>query len=894
MMLWRRLALLLPWRRRAAERDMEEELRSIRAMASPGELGNLTLAAEDARAEWGWTRLEQTLQDLRYAARTLRKRPAFTVAAVLSLAIGIGANTALFTLINTALWKLLPIRDPEHLLALGQQGRDSLGNGFTYQQYELIRDHTQAFDFAAYSRVRLNVAIDGASEPTRAGQLVSGEYFALLGVRPALGRLLGPDDNRVPMGHPVAVLAHSYWQRRFNGDPAVLGRSIALSGLPFTIVGVTPPDFVGTEVGSPPSLFVPVMMQPAVMPMMVNLLHRPNVYSTWLRILGRLKPGVSLEQAAAQLDALARVPETDWRPRSKFTGEPEDVRLVALSAATGISELRRQFSQPLFVLLGVTGMVLLIACANVGNLMLARSATRRTEFALRLALGARSSRLFRQVLVEGFLLAALGGLAGVVLAFWTTRALVAFAAAGYGAIDLDLSPNPRVLAFTGLLSMLAGVMFGAVPAYRASRVELSSGMRHDLSHGRSAASLGGPGTLLVVVQVALSLVLLIAAGLFVRSLQQLSPHEAASDPSRVLIVRVETRGSSNRSAPGAADRFDRMYRELLGEIERIPGVESASLARTSPLSPSSFGFRVSLPSSNQPQMMPALIVYPGYFATMGIPILKGRDFNDDDLRPGAPPAVLVNETFVRTFVRGGEPLGNQHDIRQAAGPRGSWSQGLPLDIIGVVKDTRFPSLRDPTPPTVYQTFMQANTGFAQMVLHVRVSGPTSEIARQVREAVQALDRVVPMFDVHTLADEIDGALVRERLVATLSSLFGAVALTLVCVGLYGLLAFAVSRRTAEIGVRVALGATQSDVGWLIARQALIIVSAGLAVGIPAAWLVSRLADRQLNGLLFKLAPTDPLNVLLATVVLVLVAMSAGLIPARRAARIDPVVALRIE
>ena len=894
MMLWRRLAFLLPWRRRAAERDMEEELRSIRAMAAPRELGNLTLAAEDARAEWGWTRVEQTLQDLRYAGRTVRKHPAFTVAAVLSLAIGIGANSALFTLINTALWRLLPVRDPEHLVVLGQRGPNSLANGFTYQQYELIRDYTRAFDLAAYSRVRLNVAIDGAIEPTLEGQLVTGAYFPLLGVRAALGRLLGPDDNRVPMGHPVAVLAHTYWQRRFNGDPAVLGRSISLSGVPFAIVGVAPPDFFGTEVGSPPSLFVPVMMQPTVMPMTVNLLDRPNVYSTWLRILGRLKPGVSLEQAAAQLDALARVPETDWRPRNKFTDQPEDVRLVTSSAATGISELRRQFSQPLFVLLGVTGIVLLIACANVANLMLARSATRRSEFALRLALGAKSSRLFRQVLVEGFLLATLGGIAGVVLAFWTTRALVAFAAAGRGAIVLDLSPDLRVLAFTAAVSLAAGLIFGAVPAYRASRSELSSGMRQDLSQGRGAASARAPGTLLVVVQVALSLVLLVGAGLFVRSLQQLSPHEVGGDPSRVLIVRVEPRGSGNRSVPGAAERFDRMYRDLLQQIQRIPGVESASLARTSPLSPGSFGFRVSLPSSNEPQMMPALIVYPGYFGTMGIPILKGRDFDETDLGAGAPLTVLVNETFVRTFIGGGEPLGTQHDIRSATARQGSWNTGVPLNIIGVVRDTRFPALRDQTPPTVYQTFMQANTGFAQMVLHVRVSRPASEVARQLREAVQALDRVVPLFDVHTLADEIDGALVRERLVATLSSVFGLIALTLVCVGLYGLLAFAVSRRTAEIGVRVALGATQSDVWWLILRHALIIVCAGLAVGIPAAWLASRVAAQQLAGLLYKLAPTDPLTLVLATVVLALVAMSAGLIPARRAARIDPVVALRID
>ncbi|MGB2712600.1 MAG: ABC transporter permease [Vicinamibacterales bacterium] len=895
MMLWKRLGYLLPWRRRAAELDMQEELRAIRAMAAPGELGNLTLAAEDARAEWGWTRLEQTVQDLQYALRTLRKAPTFTAAAVMSLAIGIGANTALFTLINTAMWKLLPVRDPEHLLVLGQQSRASVSNGFTYQQYELFRDSTKAFDFAAYSRVRLNVSIDGAMEPTLDGQLVTGDYFSLLGIEPFLGRLLGPDDHRVPMGHPVAVLAHTYFERRFDSDPTVVGRSISLSGVPFTIVGVAPRDFFGTEVGTAPSLFAPVMMQPTVMPMTVNLLDRPNVYSTWLRILGRLEPGVSLEQAAGQLDALARVPETDWRPRNKFTGQPEDVRLVVSSAATGISELRRQFSQPLFVLLGVTGIVLLVACANVGNLMLARSATRRTEFALRLALGARSSRLFRQVLVEGLVLATFGGLAGVALAFWATQALVAYASAGRGTIIMDLSPDLRVLAFTAALSMFAGIIFGSVPAFRASRAELSSGMRGDLAHARTTAPGSGPGRVLVVTQVALSLVLLVAAGLFVRSLQHLSPHEIDGDPTRVLIVRVETRGSGNRNQPGAAERFDRMYRELILQIERIPGVQSASLARTSPLAPSSFGFPISPPAADEPRMMPALIVYPGYFATVGIPIVRGRDFNEDDLRPGTPLTVLVNETFVRMFMNGREPLGTQHDVRQAARRgRSSWTQGVPLNIIGVVKDTRFPSLRDATPPTVYQTFMQANTGFAQMVLHVRVTRPDPEITRQVRETVQSLDSVVPMFDIHSLAEEIDAALVRERLVATLSSVFGLVALTLVCVGLYGLLAFTVCRRTPEIGVRVALGATRSDVRWMIARQALTIVCAGLAVGLLAAWIAGRLASRQLAGLLFELRPTDATTMLAASILLMLVAMCAGFLPAHRASRIDPVVALRTE
>jgi putative ABC transport system permease protein len=890
MMLWRRLGYLLPWRRRAAERDMQEELQSIADMADPRELGNLTLAAENARAEWGWTRLEQSLQDLRYAIRTLGRSPGFTSAAVLSLAIGIGANTALFTLIDTVMWKLLPVRDPQTLLALGQQYRTRLSNGFTYQQYELIRDHTRVMDLAAYSSVRLNVTIDGTIEPTVNGALVTGDYFPLLGVRPAVGRVFAREDDRVPAGHPVVVLSDQYWKRRFGGDPAVLGKQISISGVPFDIVGVTPPEFFGAEVGTAPQLYVPVMMQPTVMPMTVNLLDRPNVYSDWLRVLGRLKPAVSSGQAAARLDALAGVPETDWRPRNKFTGEVEDVRLVLTSAATGLSELRRQFSQPLFILLGATGIVLLISCANVGNLVLARSATRRHEFALRLALGAGRSRLMRQVFVEGFVLSAFAGLAGIALAWWATQTLVAYASVGQGAVVLNLSPDLRVLAFTAVMSMLTALLFSSVPALRASRVDVSPYCRRDFVRTRPAS---GPGRALVIVQVALSLVLLVGAGLFVRTLQNLNRHDADVDQSRVLVVRVEPRGSGDRQKPGVAERFDLMYRELVAKIESLPGVQSASLARSSPLAPSGYGFRFAMASGGEPRMVPALIVYPRYFATMGIPVVRGRDFNEDDLRPGAPFAVLVNEAFVREYIRGKEPLGINHGLMQSLG-RSSTPLGRPMTIIGVVKDSRFPNLREATPPTVYQTFLQASTGFAQMVLHVQTMRDTGDIARHVREAVQAVDTTVPAFDVHTLADEVDAALVRERLLATLSAAFGLVALALICIGLYGLMAFTVSRRTGEIGIRVALGATRADVRWLIGRQALAVVLAGLAAGVPAAWIAGRLASRFLSPQLFGLPPNDPMTMAGAIAVLVFVAMCASLLPSHRAARIDPMTALRTD
>jgi predicted permease len=866
MMFWKRLEYLLPWRRPAAE---------------------------EAGAEWRWTRLEQTGQDLRYAIRALSKSPGFMLAAVLSLAIGIGANTALFTVINTVMWKRLPVSDPEHLLTIGQQSQAGTTNGFTYQQYELFRDHGQALDLAAYSLARLDASIDGHTEPTLDAQLVTGEYFSILGLRPGLGRLLDEGDDRVPMGHQVAVLSHTYWQRRFAGEPTVIGRAITLGGLPFTVVGVTPAEFFGAEVGTSPSLYLPVMMQPALLPMNGSLLDRPNVFATWLRVLGRLKPGVPLEQAGPRLNALAGTPETEWRPRNKFTGQFEDARLMVSSAAAGLSDLRRQFSRPLFVLLGVAGLVLLIACANVGQLVLARSAARRSEFGVRLALGASRGRVMRQVLVEGLVLTGIGAAAGVALAYWAAPALVQFASANQRAVVLDLSPDLRVLAFTAVVSIAAGLLFASAPAIRASRADLSSHGTRDLGRTRPAGAGVGPGRTLVIVQVALSVVSLVGAGLFVRTLQNLNHHERAIDLERVVVAPLEPRGSGQRT-PALALTLDRTYRDLLGRIEAIPGVQSASLARTSPLGPSTLAFPVMLPAGGEARRVEGTIVYPRYFATMGLPIVRGRDFTEDDVRTDASPAVLVNEPFVREFLQGREPLGVGHGVKNLRPGRGPAVPGAPLNIIGVVRDSGLPGRRDAAPPKVYQTFLQANTGFGQMVLHVRASGDSADIMRPIIAAVQEIARDVPMAPVRTLAAEVDAALVRERLVATLSSLFGLVALALICIGLYGLMAFTVARRTSEIGIRMALGATRSDVRWLVGREAFAIVLVGLAIGLPAAWIAGRLASRILSPLLYGVTATDPVTIAGAIGVLVLVTMAAGVLPARRAVRIDPMVTLRME
>jgi putative ABC transport system permease protein len=882
MMLWKRLGLLLPWRRRAAERDMAEELRSIAGMANPGELGNLTLAAEDARAEWGWTRLEQTLQDLRYALRSVKRSPGFTTAAVLSLALGIGANTALFTLVNAVTWRMLPVSHPETLLLLEQREGTRAYSGFTYQQYELIRDHSRVLELAAYARARINIRIDGQPEPTAEGQLVSGGYFSLLGVPPAAGRILGPDDDRVPLGHAVAMISYGYWKRRFALDPAVIGRQVSLSGVPFTIVGITPPEFFGVEVGTSPDLFVPVMMQPAVMPVSENLLANPRLFSTWLRVVARLKPGVSGAQANAALGGLAQ--EIEWRPRDKFSGGVLNVTLALSPAATGLSDLRDQFSTSLRILMGVVLIVLLIACANTGNLVLARAAARRAEFAVRLALGAGRSRLIRQVLVEGLVLSGLSGVCGIALAYLATHLLVTYVSAGRSPVVLDLAPDTRVLIFTASVSLLTGLLFASVPALRASRLDTTARGRKDLAGARHAVGGLQPGRWLVVTQVALSLVLLIGAGLFVRTLQKLNRPDVGMDRRQLLIVRVEPRGSDQRNPPETLARLDGIYRDLIARVERLPGVESASLAHTAPLTPISFGSRVAAPSGD-PVDTRILMIYPKYFATMAMTITRGRDFHDADLRPGAPLVAVANETFVREVFKGREALGPANAVT---------SSGQRIEIVGIVKDSRYPDFRRAAPPMLYQTFLQTRTGRGQMVLHVRVSDAAGRILPPLREIVQSIDRDVPMFDIRSLADELDAALVRERLVATLSGFFGVIALTLVSVGLYGLMSFTVARRTAEIGVRVALGAAPSTVARMIARQTLTLVLVGIAVGLPIAWILARLSTRQISGMLFETTPTDPLTIAAATGVLILVAIGAGWMPAHRAARIDPTVALRTE
>ena len=844
------------------------------------ELGGLEQTKEDCRQARGVSLVEHLMRDVSHAWRLFVKSPGFTAAVVLSLALGIGANTAVFSLINALMWRPLPVSDPETLLLLTRvpDGRPPEYN-FSHAQFRNMHDRNGGIaDIAAYSPVRLSLSIDGSIEPTAEGQLVSGDYFSILNVSPVIGRAIGRDDNLVPNAHPVAMLSHDYWVRRFDAAHSAIGRTITLSGTPFTIIGVTPPGFFGVEVGVVPDIFVPLMMQPAVMPDVENRLDRPINSLNWLRSFGRLSPGVPPHNAAVLLEAL-------WReevPPPKPPARPVPERFRFEPASAGLSFLRPQFSQSLFVLLAIVSIVLVIACANIANLLLARSAARRPEFAMRLALGAGRARLIGQLMVESGILAIAGGACGIGFAYWAAQFLVDFMSAGRTPIALDLTPDLRVLSFTAAVSIATGVFFGLAPAMQAARGGIVPRLK-DVGRG-IAGRRGGLrlDRMLAVSQVALSLLLLIGAGLFVRSLNRLNGQETAAVHESVLMVRVEPQGSDQRGTPGAADRLNRSYAALIDEVRAIPGIEAASMAQSTPtvVRGNSIPF-----DSDSGARIPVTntMIYPGYFGVMGIPFIAGRDLTIADGAPRGPFVVLVNQAFARQAFGTENVVGRQ--VRFAREVR---------QIVGVVRDSRFLNLRTETPAEVYSSFLQTNTGRGQMVLYARVRGDAGSVVRAIREAVHRVDSVVPLFEVRTLREELDAVLVSERLVATLSSAFGVLALALACVGLYGLFAFTIAQRTTEMGVRMALGAGRIDVVLMVMREALALVVAGTVIGLIGAMVTARLASSQISGLLFRTSATDPATIVAATLTLAAVASMAAYLPARRASRVEPMAALRNE
>ncbi len=856
-----------------------------------------------------------TAQDLHYGVRMLLKHRGFTCVAVLTLALGIGANTAIFSLIDAVLLKMLPVTNPEQLVLLRHAHGGKTVTTFPYRTYKQIRDQNEVFSgLLAYHPLRLSVSIDGQPEPAVAGQLVSGNYHSVLGVNTVLGRTILPDDDHAPGESPVCVISYNYWQRRFAGDPAAIGKTIRLGGTPFTIIGVTTPDFFGLEVGSSLDISAPLMMQEQVMPGIGSYVDG-NDPINFFTVLGRLRPGGTMPQAHASLSVLhqqiiAEYAASNWEGKRGRQSWLEE-KLVLESGGQGLSELRRQFSRPLRVLMIVAALALAVACANVAGLLLARAVARRKEIAIRLALGVSRLRLIRQLLTESVLLGSLGGMLGWLFAYWGTRLLLPLLSQGEIPAHLNLSPDARVLAFTAAVSVLTGAVFGLAPACLATRVDMNSVLKNDAASlapdaGSRGASLSF-GKLFVVSQVALSLLLMIGAGLFVRSLRNLQHVDAGFARENVLVLKLEPAGSASKS-PQLAVRYD----DLLRRVEALPGVRQASLVGYSPMSRREWLVLGQSPETNNPMSVlgytpqpgeemaiPWMQVYPNSFATLGIPLLAGRDFGPQDTQGWGPNPCshaalvgIITESMARRFFGNESPIGRRFGFalsRPMPCPDGTLRGGAgAIEIVGVVRDVKYTSLRNEGRAMFYILFHQSGISRGQMTLVVRTVGDPTSVAAAVRREALALDPTMPMFEVETLATQVAASLREERLVATLSSGFGLLALLLSCLGLYGILSYTVARRTNEIGIRMALGADRRDVLWLVLRDALRLVLLGVALGIPAALAAARLVASQLFGI----SAVDPVAIGLATLALLVVAAAAGYLPARRATRVDPLVAIR--
>jgi predicted permease len=726
------------------------------------------------------------------------------------------------------------------------------------------------------------MAVGGQSERVFA-ELVSGDYFRVLGVRAAIGRTLGLEDDRTPAGHPVVVLSHGFWQRRFGGNPGVLNQDILVNGHPMTIVGVAAPYFSGVDMASPADLFVPLMMKAQMTPTWDNL---DSWRSRWVTVMGRLRPGASREQAAAAMTVVYRqllhedIKTMQRMPSGTFRERFLAKNLIVLPGHKGRSGLRQQFSTPLVVLMGMVGLVLLIACANVANLLLARAASQQREVAIRLALGAGRWRVVRQRLTESFVLALGGAAVGVLFAWWTTSLLIETLPFERAALILSADPDPRVILFAVGVSAATALLFGLAPAFQATTPALTAALKEQ------AGSVAGSGHQarvrkgLVVAQVALSVLLLAGAGLFARSLYNLRTLNPGFVTGNLLQFSIDPALSGY-----GRERTLAFFSQLREQLGAVPGVTSVAAAVVPAMTESMWSSTVNVQGYERKDgedMNPAVNgVSPGYFATMGMPLVAGRDFRPSDA-DGAPQVAIVNETMAKYFWGTENPIGRRFGWGRHDGT-------YPIEVIGVVRDSRFSTLRDEIPRFVYTPYAQQEIVDA-MTFYVRTGPDAGGLAAAARQVVQRLDPNLPIFDLKTMEAQVDESLFLERLVASLSLIFGALATVLAAVGLYGVMSYTVSRRTREIGIRMALGAARTSVLWMVLREVAVMAAGGIVLGVPVAIALSRFVRSQLYGL----SPTDPVTLAVATVILGSVAMLAGYVPARRATRVDPMRALRYE
>lgn len=829
--------------------------------------------------------IERLVSDLRFATRMFLRTPGVTSAALISLALGIGANTAVFSVVDAVMLKLLPVKSPAELYFLTDVPKETSGPVslkrvptpfFGYDEYNLIRDAAISFTgLAAFrSTGRISIGHNGRANIAE-GQVVSGNYFSLLGVTPILGRTF--DETEMPDPNSIAVISYQYWQQEFGGEQSVIGQEISINNTPSTIVGVMPSAFFGLEPGVMPQIWVPTSMKD-------RLLSGRDVRT---EIVGRLRQGSEVQHAQAEMDIIfaqilaqrappARLEAMTAEERAEILGR----RIELTPGGKGLRGLRDQIGDPVLLMMIIVALVLLIACANVATLMLARATRRRKEFAVRIALGASRGRVLRQLLTESVFLAVMGGLMGILLASWGLNSLLSLLASGPTPIRLSVSPDLRVIAYAAGILGLTVLMCGLVPALRATGIDVAPTLKENSSGVIGSKNRIGVGKILVVIQVALSLLLLVAAGLFVRTLRNIENLGLGFKPEAVLIATADP-GLAGYKGTRAID----LCREIRERIEGLKGIRSTSLSAFSPIGQLRGIAMVTvpayIPAPGDDSIVSLNRVGPGYFETLGIPLLRGRGIEQSDSED-APKIAVINETMANKYFEGQDAMGKTFNLRLIGGVR-------PVQIAGIVKDFKYSKVQEEISPTVYTPVFQSSEA-GRMTFEVRAESDPRSLIPDIRRVVSEIDSNVPLFDVKTIKDQIDESLIQQRLTASLSSFFGLLALLLACVGLFGVTSHEVARSTNEIGIRMALGATPGQVLWAVMRRSLILVLIGMAIGLLGAFFLTPLVSK----LLFGLKAGNTSTFAAAAAIMAAAAIVASYIPARRASHIDPIIAIRHE
>jgi predicted permease len=835
--------------------------------------------------------METFWQDLRYGVRVLIKNPGFTVVAVATLALGLGANTAIFSLTDQILLRLLPVNKPEELVVLRSPGpkngrvwADADGAAsFTYPLYKELRDKNNVFaGLLARFAVSLSVSGEGPTERAN-GELVSGNYFEVLGVKPALGRLLTQDDDLVPGGHPLIVLSHGYWTRHFGADSGILNKTLIVNGVSMTVVGIVRPGFNGVQVGQTPDIFIPITMKAQMTPNWDGLNDHRDY---WLAIIGRLNPGLSREQAEGAVTPVYRqIIEEELPLLGNLSADSQqrfrDKSLLLDPGSRGRPILQQTVKEPLLVLMGMVIFVLLIACGNVANLLMARGAARQREIAIRMAVGAGRWRLVRQFLIESLTLSLVGGGVGLLVAWWTINLLVGAIPESIGAVGLSASLDLRLLAFTVCLSVATGLLFGLLPAIKATRLNLEGTLREQ---GSSVSGSHGQvlfRKLLVLFQVVLTTVLLVGAGLFARSLNNLKQLDLGLHAENLVSFSIapELNGYSPQRTVAL---FDQLHQSLSTE----PGVDSVTESLMAAFTDSNSSSNITVEGytaqENENMNVGQNYIGSSYFSTMGIPLVQGREFGGSDTATSAKVAI-INESMARRFFAGRDPVGSRFTF-------GAGDRVRPdIDIVGVVKDSKHATVRDKGGPFVYLPYSQLKS-LGNITFYVKTRQDVGSVATGLRREVQRLDANLPVFNLKTLERQIDESLFADKFLTFLSLCFALLAALLAALGLYGVMAYTVTRRTREIGIRMALGATRGVVSWLILKEVVLLALIGLVVGLPAAYVLGRLTE----SLLFGVKAADPIVFVGAGLLLTLATLFGGYLPSRKAAGIDPLRALRCE